>query len=300
VTDCVLLVNFYASPDWLALQTGLTQAQINAKKAAINGHRDQLGCHGWNNAFGFNNKPGNYVVQAVINANGAIAPFGAPKNNCGLPAALVYDPVTNPTGTRCGDPDLAPMIWGTTAGIPANSTRALQTFDNTGVQYGLKPLLAGTITPEEFVTLNEKIGGVDADSNRTTARSVADADALPIAYQAGIVSSGKNLAKASIVDQRGFDEGPTAAVDTPFTGRSFEERPRLDTQAGSHANQVIWRFGSGLLPPTSSGLATMSLVVTDAWLSALMTAAPKTWINDQHTRHRSSRPSRRRRSTSAT
>ena len=24
-----------------------------------------------------------------------------------MPAALVYDPVTNPTGNRCGDPDLA-------------------------------------------------------------------------------------------------------------------------------------------------------------------------------------------------
>src|SRR5206468_11708409 len=43
VTDCVLLVNFYAAPEWTALMTGLTQAQINAKKTAINGHLDQLG-----------------------------------------------------------------------------------------------------------------------------------------------------------------------------------------------------------------------------------------------------------------
>ena len=32
------------------------------------------------------------------------------KNNCNLPAALVYDPVTNPTGTRCGDADLAAAV----------------------------------------------------------------------------------------------------------------------------------------------------------------------------------------------
>ena len=32
------------------------------------------------------------------------------KNNCNLPAALVYDPVTNPTGTRCGDADLAAVV----------------------------------------------------------------------------------------------------------------------------------------------------------------------------------------------
>src|SRR5213594_649296 len=180
VTDCVLLVNFYAGPEWTSLMSGLTQPQINAKKTAINGHLDQLGCHSWNNAFGFNNKPGNYVPTLVINAAGAMAPVGAPRNNCRLPAALVYDPVTNPNGTRCGDPDLSTAVWGTTAGIPAGSTRALQTGDNVGIQYGMQALLAGAITPEEFVTLNEKIGGFDADFNRRAARTTADLPALDI------------------------------------------------------------------------------------------------------------------------
>ena len=49
---------------------------------------------------------------------------GAPRNNCLLPAALVYDPVTNPNGTRCGDADLATAVWGTTAGIAPGSMRA--------------------------------------------------------------------------------------------------------------------------------------------------------------------------------
>jgi hypothetical protein len=48
----------------------------------------------------------------------------------------------------------------------------------------LKALLSGAITAEEFVTLNEKIGGSDADSNATASRSVADAGALDIAYRA--------------------------------------------------------------------------------------------------------------------
>ena len=82
VTDCVLLVNVYNTPQWQALMTGLTQAQIDVKKAAIEGHRDKSGCQGWNNAFGFNNKPGNYVPTLVVNATtGAIAPTGAPRNN---------------------------------------------------------------------------------------------------------------------------------------------------------------------------------------------------------------------------
>src|SRR6185369_6933603 len=207
VTDCVLLVNFYASTDWLALQSGLTQAQINAKKAAINGHLDHLGCQSWNNAFGFNNKPGNYARTLVANqTTGALVTLAEWRNNCLLPAALVYDPVTNPNGTRCGDPDLSTAVWGTTAGIPPGSTRARQTGDNVGIQYGLGALFAGAITPEEFVTLNEKIGGFDADFNRRAARTTADLPALEIAYRAGIVSSGKNLGKLPIIDSRGWDE----------------------------------------------------------------------------------------------
>ena len=181
VGDCVLLVNFYAGPEWAALMGGLTQAQINAKKTAINGHLDHLGCQSWNNAFGHNNKPGNYVPVLVVNqTTGAMAPVGAPRNNCLLPAALVYDPVTNPNGTRCGDADLATAVWGTTNGIVPGSLRARQTGDNVGIQYGLNALLAGAITPEEFVTLNEKIGGFDADANRTAARTTADSAALRI------------------------------------------------------------------------------------------------------------------------
>jgi len=283
VLDCVLLVNVYNTPEWAALQVGLTQAQIDVKKAAIEGHRDRAGCQAWNNSFGFNNKPGNYVPTLVVNAvTGAIAPSGAPRNNCSLPAALVYDPVTNPTGTRCGDPDLAAAVWGTTTGLTGGtSKRALSTSDNVGVQYGFKALLAGTITPEDFVTLNEKIGGSDVDSNATAARSSADAAALTIAYQAGIVSSGKNLAKVAIIDSRGYDE-----QGIHYNWRSFAERNRLDVQAGNHDNQVIWRYGTGLLPSGAAQVAavtTKSFTTMDTWLSTLFNSAPKASLNSVRT-----------------
>jgi hypothetical protein len=282
VGDCVLLVNAYVSPEWTALMTGLTQAQVNAKKTAINGHLDQLGCHSWNNAFGFNNKPGNYVPTLVINATGAIAPVGAPRNNCRLPAALVYDPVTNPSGTRCGDPDLATAVWGTTAGIPSGSTRARQTGDNAGIQYGLNALRSGAITAEEFVTLNEKIGGTDADSNRIAARTTADGPALAIAYRAGIVSSGKNLGKLPIIDSRGYDE-----QGIHYIWRSFSERARIDAaNGGNHGNQVMWRYGTGLLPATAAQFTAVTLasfVTMDAWLSKLLDTAPKATLNSVRT-----------------
>src|SRR5262249_29651675 len=108
VTDCGLLVNFYASRDWTGLTGGLTPAQSNPTQPAIHGHLADLGCQSWNNSFGFNNNHGNFVPVLVINQTpGAIAPVGAPRNNSRLPAALVYDPMANPTGTRCGDPDLS-------------------------------------------------------------------------------------------------------------------------------------------------------------------------------------------------
>jgi hypothetical protein len=279
VSDCVQLVNFYAGPDWTALMAGLTQSQINAKKTAINGHLDHVGCQSWNNAFGFNNQPGNYIPTLVINqTTGAMAPVGAPRNNCRLPAARVYDPVTNPNGTRCGDPDLATAVWGTTQGIAPGSTRALKTLDNVGIQYGLKALLAGAITPEEFVTLNEKVGGADADSSRTAARSKADLPALAIAYRAGIVASGKNLGKLPIIDSRGYDE-----QGIHYIWRSFSERARIDAaNGGNHGNQVMWRYGTGLLPGTAQQVAALtvsSLLTMDEWLSNLLITAPKDTLN---------------------
>jgi hypothetical protein len=292
VSDCLLLVQFYAGSDWAALTAGLTQTQINAKKTAINGHLDQTACHGWTNLFGYNGKPGNYTPKLVIdNTTGAIAPIGPAKNNCLLPAALVYDPVTNPTGTRCGDADLAAAVWGTTAGIAAGSTRALTTNDNVGVQYGLKALLSGAITAEEFVTLNEKIGGVDADANNTAARSVADAAALPIAYQAGIVSSGKNLGKLPIIDSRGYDEfsGNLALgqYGIHLIWRSYAERARIDADnGGNHGNQVIWRYGTALTPfgaAQTQAVTVASLLTMDTWLSGLNTSAPKAWMNEVRT-----------------
>ena len=70
--------------------TGQTQAQVNAKKAAINGHVDPSGCHAWYNAFGSNAKAGNYVQRFVVdNASGLIAPLSPQStNNCQLPPAL--------------------------------------------------------------------------------------------------------------------------------------------------------------------------------------------------------------------
>ncbi|MDB5758545.1 MAG: hypothetical protein JWM30_1834, partial [Burkholderia sp.] len=157
------------------------------------------------------------------------------------------------------------------------TNRARATLDNVGIQYGLKALAGGAITAEEFVTLNEQIGGVDFDSNATAARSVGDAEAIAIAYKAGIVSSGKQLAKTAIIDLRGYDDSTlfvppgTIANVTNFgihhIWRSFSLRDRLDKANGNHDNHVMWRYGTGLSPAPS--LALQSFLTMDKWMTTL-------------------------------
>ncbi|MEP7067752.1 MAG: DUF6351 family protein [Usitatibacter sp.] len=272
VSDCVALVNYYATnPFGVAGTSGVTQAQIDAKKTAINGHLDQRGCHAWFNFFGTNGIAGNFVTRTV-NATGAITLGTTPVNNCRLLPSQVYDPVTNPTGPRCSDVDNAVAIWGTVPVTLASGTtvnRAQITRDNTGVQYGLKAVVSGAVTAEEFVTLNERIGGFDFDGNASPNRAVADAKALETAYNTGIVGDGKNLGLIPIIDTRGYDEPSIHHI-----WRSFSYRARIDASNGDHGNLVLWRFppvpptaASTLLAPAASGLSRLSLVTMDKWLA---------------------------------
>jgi len=80
-----------------------------------------------------------------------------------------YDPQTNPA-VRCdlgsyfvdelgerAPPILGPHRAGARPGFVAPP------FDNVGVQYGLGALQAGTITPGQFIDLNQKVGGAPID-----------------------------------------------------------------------------------------------------------------------------------------
>ena len=126
--------------------------------------------------------------------------------------------------------------------------------------------------------MNEKIGGTDADSNLTPARSRADLPALDIAYRSGIVSSGENLGKLPIIDSRGYDE-----QGIHYIWRTFSERARIEAAyGGNHGNQVIWRYGTGLLPATAAQVAAVtvaSFLTMDTWLSNLLASAPKATLN---------------------
>jgi len=278
VADCAALVNAYNAPGWRSLMTseGLTQPAINAKKAAINGHVDQSGCHAWVNSFSNLGRAGNYIPIVVLDNNtGVTGPnpgVTTPINNCQLPNSMVYDPVTNPGGVRCTGADFAVAIFGRVPG----TNRARTTTDNVGVQYGLKAMIAGAITPEEFVTLNESVGGVDADSNAVATRTVGDPEALAIAYRAGIVSDGHHLAKTPIIDLRGYDDNGIHHI-----WRSFALRARLDQANGNHSNHAMWRYGTGLVAPAASGLTLQSFLMMDQWVAALKADTSDAAIEDK-------------------
>jgi hypothetical protein len=281
VGDCTLLVEAYQKPQVLNLWAGLTPEQVNAKKAAINGHPDQTACQAWFNLFGSNGKAGVYRYRHVNSADmasGAITEDATPTNNCELPNSAVYDPADPAKADlpRCNAWSWAESIWGKVPG----SAAARDTRDNVGVQYGLGALMAGKITVEEFVTLNEAIGGTDRDTNPTSARSSADAEALATAYRAGIVASGANLAKAPIIDMRGWDDSllpaNTPPGNFPSTGihhiwYSFAIRDRITRDAGDASNQALWRFArtNFSIPPGTMALEAFDAM--DAWLAALVT-----------------------------
>ena len=279
VNDCVMLIEAYQKPGLQTLWTGLTQDQINARKAAVNGHVDQTACHAWFNAFGSNGRAGVYQQRLVSNnMTGAIAQSATSINNCELPNSAVYDPA-NPVATaslpRCNAWSWAESIWGKATGTPA----ARDTRDNVGVQYGLKAFRDAVITAEEFVTLNEFVGGIDRDSTPRAQRTAADAEALDIAYRSGIVASGKQLAKTAVIDLRGWDDSNLAANLPPALAAgqfpihhqwySFAVRDRITAAAGDAGNQALWRFArTGLAAPGTLGLD--AFLAMDQWMTTLM------------------------------
>jgi hypothetical protein len=134
-------------------------------------------------------------------------------------------------------------------------------FDNVGVQYGLQALLSGEITPEDFVSLNEQVGGLDIDWNNIPQRSVADPAALTVAYRAGLVSSLQQEHSVPVIDLRGPDN---EEIHTVF--HSYVERARLDA-TGGHGNQIIWIGGADLQPDPQA--TTDAVTLLDQWLSAI-------------------------------
>jgi hypothetical protein len=196
--------------------------------------------------------------------------LGVPDDGCpGVPTEDNYNAESNPGGVRCVLADYMinvfglrpPNVW-----IPAERQVghgfAGLPLDNVGVQYGLEALKNGSITTEQFVDLNEKIGGGNIDSVWTPARFKADQPALTNAYRSGAINSTNNLDRVAIIDLRGPDPGAFHDVY-----RSWTIRARLEREHGTFANQAIW-FGQAPLIGDAN-YATEGMVAMDRWLAGV-------------------------------
>jgi hypothetical protein len=184
-----------------------------------------------------------------------------PTTGCGLSdTSLVYHPETNPTGARCTLQDLHVAQLGRRAGDGfANGV-----LDDVGVQWGLAAVQAGQITVEQFVDLNEKIGGFTIDYQRQDARTQGDLAGIRHYYEAGEFSWGTNLARTPTIDARSNN-----TVDFHANIHREIVRNRVK-RAGSEELQVYWNEPyTGAFGLPSPQLAERTFVVMDAWLAAI-------------------------------
>jgi hypothetical protein len=238
VIDCKLLLHYFndTSPHLWAAQ---------AQRKAVEGSQTGATCHAWVNVFKFD-QSANPSQQ------------GNTFTDCAVPPEQQYDAETNPQGVRCSVTDYQVAVWGRRA----QDGFARRPLDNVGIQYGLDALSSGLITAEQFVDLNEKVGGVDIDLRFQPERSVADPGSLEIAYRASQVTNGRYLATVPIIDLRGTSNNE---IHTDY--HSWEVRARLDRDAGGHANQVIWTNPGSLAgDPVASREA---FLLMDRWLAAI-------------------------------
>ncbi len=174
--------------------------------------------------------------------------------NPAVPKNLVYDAVSNPKGARCAIYDNQANLFGR----DPSTGFARRTLDNVGVQYGLAAFEAGHIDGEQFVTINEKVGGYDNDGNFVAARTMADPTALRAAYEGGRVDSGGGgLGSIPILDSRPYmdDRG-----DIHDSYRSLATRARLERTNGSAANHTLVTAAFGSSPRWNP------LALMDEWL----------------------------------
>lgn len=144
-------------------------------------------------------------------------------------------------------------------------------FDNVGVQYGLRAFVDGEITAEEFLDLNEQVGGWKdpsemrqegfpylgsvedvlagriafdpwsrANMNLSTGdgpapRTTGDMVAFNAAYSSGMVYDGQ--LDIPVIDWRHYLE---EVLDMHNTHQSFSGRQRIRNKMGHSDNQIIW------------------------------------------------------------
>jgi hypothetical protein len=191
--------------------------------------------------------------------------FVSTNPGCQLPASARYNPYVNPQGVRCTLRGYHVNELGTS---PDGNT--YQIFDNVGVQYGLKGLEEGVISLEQFVDLNEKIGGLDPDGNFQPQRTVADPVGLERMYQTGLITYGRELSNYPVIDARTNDNH-----EMHNNSEWMFTRNRLIRTNGNASNEIHWWEAStdpnpiGNVSRPNAEWTIKSFDLMDQWLAGI-------------------------------
>jgi hypothetical protein len=229
VIDCSLLDHAFGK---------MKSALNDDQKAAVAGYATWKTCStGWMSGGTATSLANNQVMAAACNST--------------IPKTLAFSP-ENPKGARCDYFDDMINVYGKNE----KTGTARRPLDNIGVQYGLKAFNDKQITFDQFLELNEAMGGHDADGNIIATRDAADPAALKIAYQSGRINTGGgSLGTVPIIDSRAYGD-MTGNLHDRF--RSMVTRARLKEANGTADNQIVWMYGGAVPVRAGDMLATMN------------------------------------------
>ncbi|WP_051235911.1 DUF6351 family protein [Ottowia thiooxydans] len=233
-SDCKLLRTYMASGD----AAGWTDEQ----KRAVSGYATWTTCNGLGVGLG----------NSMVNASSC-----DPR----LPAGLAFNAVSNPAGVRCALADVFSNVYGLD---PATQV-ARRPLDNVGVQYGLVALKSGAISVDQFLDLNEKLGGFDLNGAVQRQRHVGNTQALSTAYDTGRVLVGVNLDAVPMISSRTYND---KAGDLHDRTRDFQIRAKLDDRFGNHDNHVLLIAAPGS-PSGSAEMVNTQIIEMEKWLDGI-------------------------------
>ncbi len=210
VSDCRLLVGYYGTPSGRRL----TEEQ----RAAVDGHLTSGTCINWDDLF-----------AGGIDPTDGCDPAIAPED--------IYSE-DNPDGVRCALQDSNVAIFG----VDPETGFARRVLSSEGVQYGLEAFEAGVIDAEEFVTLNEEIGGFDIDGNHIPERTVIDDETAALGYTVGGVTGVGPLQDVPIILRSPYTD-PFGDIHTRY--HAFSIRERLAVDGIDAPNLVLWTSAAG-------------------------------------------------------
>jgi hypothetical protein len=181
-----------------------------------------------------------------------------------VPEDQLYHPETNPTGIRATIYEAGKNVWGT----DPETGFARVAVDNVGVQYGLRALEDGVITPEEFVVINEEVGGFDIDARHVPERMDALDEVIELAYTTGrILNGGQGLAEVPTLNLGLYRDVVELGADYHDRFRDFSVRARLLRENGHFDNHVMWHAHPAAIPADFGDLS--RLMVMDEWVTAI-------------------------------